>query len=185
MKSMATITASALCALSGVACGAPCSQHLADRSLELARPKPHVAIDAKASELHGVVAEDGTDPTSLRDDVAKGIASYFDGAARDAQPGRFRLTVLEQSYGFPFGVVPCVGALVLVGCPAHNPGAHVVVELETGGQVFRVEKEARVAASLYYNARAEGWGDAAAISAATAEAMEEIIQQMEARGGQQ
>ncbi len=137
-------------------------------------------IDAAAStvdvEVDVAVADEGYyEPEALRAAVADALDLVLAQGDWPLQPARFRLLGRLSHHGW-IGVIPCLGVLVLAGCPSKVGQADVTVELEIAGKRYLGAGAGTAYGGLYYHGNAGG--------VALARALVEAIRQIGAARGE-
>ncbi len=126
----------------------------------------------------------GASVVDLEVDVAVSDEGYYEGEALRAEvaevldlalaqrdwpsaPTRFRVLGRLSHQGW-IGVIPCLGVLILAGCPSKIGKADITLELEVGGKRQMASGQGSAIGGLYYQGNAAGVALARALAEAVA-----------------
>ena len=158
--------------------GLGCARALPDVAREELRLGPRFQTPRRIDAAASVV--------DVELDVALGDEAYYDAEALRAEvvdtldlllaeggfplaPTRFRVLGRLSHQGW-IGVVPCLGVLVLVGCPSKIGKADITLELEVGGRHHLGAGRGWALGGVYYQGNAAG----VALARALAEAVRDL-----------
>lgn len=169
---MAGVRGLVLACVVGLGCARPLSDVVREDLRIAPRFEAPRRIDAAASvvdlEVDVAVSDEGYyEAEALRAAVAEALDLVLAQGDWPAAPTRFRVLGRLSHQGW-IGVIPCLGVLILAGCPSKIGKADITLELEVGGQRRMAGGQGSAIGGLYYQGNAAGVALARALGHAVA-----------------